>query len=77
MPHFLFYYSFVILKFNKVYIRSGNTNIRNINLNNKFGFELEGIFFEDVFLREKMQDLIRMGLLRSRWLEIFSSTEDK
>jgi RimJ/RimL family protein N-acetyltransferase len=71
---FLFlYYAFVILKFNKVYIHSGNTNIRNINLNSKFGFELEGIFFDDVFLINKMQDVVRMGLLRSQWIEIFSN----
>ena len=72
---FLFlYYSFVILKFNKVYIHSVDTNIRNINLNSKFGFELEGIFFEDVFLRNTKQDVLRMGLLRSRWIKIFSNT---
>ena len=71
---FLFlYYSFVILKYNKVYIYSGNTNMRNINLNSKFGFELEGIFFKDVFLRDKMQDVVRMGLLKSRWMRIFSN----
>lgn len=70
---FLFlYYSFVILNFNKVYIYSRNTNIRNINLNSKFGFELEGVLFEDVALRNKKQDVVRMGLLRSRWLNIFS-----
>ncbi len=70
---FLFlYYVFVILQFNKVYIHSGDTNIRNINLNSKFGFVLEGIFYEDVFLKNKRQDFVRMGLLRSQWMEIFS-----
>ncbi len=71
---FLFlYYSFCILKFNKIYIHSGDTNIRNINLNSKFGFELEGMFFEDVLIRNERHDVVRMGLLKSRWTEIFPS----
>lgn len=71
---FLFlYYSFDILKVNKVYIYSANTNMRNINLNSKFGFELEGIFFEESFMENKKRDIVRMGLLRSRWMEIFSN----
>ncbi len=70
---FLFlYHCFVIMKFNKVFIHSGNTNIRNINLNSKFGFELEGVLFEDAFLGNKKRDIVRMGLLRSRWMDIFS-----
>ncbi len=41
---FLFlYYTFHILSYNKVYIHSLDTNIKNINLNSKFGFDLEGI----------------------------------
>jgi RimJ/RimL family protein N-acetyltransferase len=71
--HFI-YYCFIILRFNKVYIHSLDTNIRNINLNSKFGFELEGIFFEDVFLRNRNHEVLRMGLLRSRWIKIFSNT---
>lgn len=69
---FLFlYYSFCILKFDKIYIHSGDTNIRNINLNSKFGFELEGMFFEDVYIKNERRDVVRMGLLKSRWMEIF------
>ena len=56
---------------------SGNANIRNINLNRKFGFELEGVFFEDAFLGNKKRDIVRMGLLRSRWMEIFSDIPHK
>jgi RimJ/RimL family protein N-acetyltransferase len=71
---FLFlYYSFLIMRFEKVYIHSGDTNIRNIMLNNKFGFELEGIFFSDIQVQNKMKDVVRMGLMRSRWMEIFSA----
>jgi RimJ/RimL family protein N-acetyltransferase len=73
---FLFlYYVFNILDFNKVYIYSSNANLRNINLNSKFGFELEGVFFEDIRIADKKQDTLRMGLLKSRWLEIFYNFE--
>ena len=72
---FLFlYYSFVILNVEKVYIHSGDANIRNIILNSKFGFELEGIFFDDVLIQNKRKDVVRMGLLKARWMEIFSSS---
>lgn len=70
---FLFlYFSFCILKVDKIYLHSGDTNIRNINLNSKFGFELEGLFFDDVCIKNEKHDIVRMGLLRSRWLDIFS-----
>src|SRR5437763_2342384 len=36
------YYAFMIRNLNKVYIHSRDINIRNINLNSRFGFELEG-----------------------------------
>lgn len=72
---FLFlYYSFCILKFDKIYIHSSDTNIRNINLNSKFGFDLEGMFFEDVYIKNEKRDVVRMGLLKSRWMEIFSDS---
>jgi len=37
------YYAFLILDLNKVYIHSRDINIHNLNLNSRFGFELEGI----------------------------------
>ena len=70
---FLFlYYVFEILKFQKVYLHSTDINIRNLNLNNKFGFELEGVFFEDALVQGKRVDLVRMGLRQSVWHELFS-----
>ncbi len=72
---FLFlYYAFMVLHMNKVYIHSDDINIRNLNINSRFGFELEGIFFEDFCNQEKLHDVVRMGLLRSRWLAIFQKT---
>ncbi|MEJ2054723.1 MAG: GNAT family protein [Calditrichaceae bacterium] len=70
---FLFlYYAFNIMKFNKVYIHSMDTNIGNININSKFGFGLEGILYGEVYLNGKYRDILRMGLLRSTWDDIFS-----
>jgi diamine N-acetyltransferase len=67
------YYAFMILNVHKVYIHSRDINIRNINLNNRFGFQLEGVFFEEVTVADKRQDVVRMALFKPVWLEIFSS----
>lgn len=70
---FLFlYYTFNILQFNKVYIKSLDTNIKNINLNSKFGFELEGILYEEAHVGSVYKDVLRMGLLKADWKRIFS-----
>lgn len=70
---FLFlYYTFNIMRFNKVYIHSLDTNIGNININSKFGFGLEGILYGEVSINEKYCDVLRMGLLKSTWDDIFS-----
>ena len=66
------YYAFMVLNLNKVYIHSRDINIHNINLNSRFGFELEGIFFEDIKVGERRQDIVRMALFKSLWLQIFS-----
>ena len=58
-------------KFNKVFIYSLDTNLRNINLNNQLGFDLEGILFEDAMLDGEYCDVARMGLLKSMWDELF------
>lgn len=69
---FLFlYWAFSKRGFNKVFIHSMDTNIQNINLNSKFGFELEGVFFEEIFNEGNFRDVLRMGLLRERFYKIF------
>ena len=57
--------------YNKVFIYSLDTNLRNINLNNQLGFELEGILFEDAMMDGKYCDVARMGLLKSKWDSLF------
>ena len=70
---FLFlYYVFAVRKFRKVYLHSLDINIRNLNLNGKFGFELEGVFLEEVMVGGKMRDVVRMALAGPIWLELFS-----
>jgi RimJ/RimL family protein N-acetyltransferase len=66
------YYAFMIRNLNKVYIHSPDINIRNINLNSRFGFELEGMFLNDIIVGDKHQDVLRMALFKPLWLQIFS-----
>ena len=66
------YYAFMIRNLNKVYIHSRDINMRNINLNTRFGFELEGVFLDDLTVRDKRQDVVRMALFKPLWLQIFS-----
>jgi len=67
------YHTFMLRNFNKVYIHSRDINIRNINLNSRFGFELEGVFLDDVIVGNRRQDVVRMALFKSVWLQIFSA----
>ncbi len=74
---FLFlYYAFTILQFNKVYLYSLDTNIKNINLNSKFGFELEGILYEEAQIGGIFMDVLRMGLLKNDWKRIFYKMDE-
>jgi RimJ/RimL family protein N-acetyltransferase len=66
------YYAFMIRNLNKVYIHSHDINMRNINLNSRFGFELEGLFLDDITVGDKHQDVLRMALFKALWLQIFS-----
>ena len=68
------YYAFMIRGLNKVYIHSRDINMRNINLNSRFGFEVEGVFLDDITVGDKRQDVVRMALFKSLWLQIFSSS---
>ncbi len=70
------YFAFQLMEFNKCYIHSVNTNIRNINLNSKFGFELEGISFQDILIDGSYRDVVKMGLLREQWQSIFATLND-
>lgn len=66
------YYAFMIRDVNKVYIHSRDINLRNLNLNSRFGFELEGVFLEDLNIGGKRQDVVRMALFKPLWQQIFA-----
>jgi diamine N-acetyltransferase len=69
------YYAFMVLDLHKVYMHSRDINVRNINLNSGFGFELEGVFLEDVPTPDgRRADLIRMALLKPLWLAVFGAS---
>lgn len=69
---FLFlYYAFIIRQFEKVFIHSMDTNIRNLNLNANFGFVLEGVFFDDARIGDTKRDVVRMALTAQVWKNMF------
>lgn len=70
---FLFlYYAYLIKNFEKVYLHSLDINLRNLSLNGKFGFYLEGVFFENVTIDGERHDLVRMALSKSVWEKLFT-----
>lgn len=68
---FLFY-AFLIRGVHKVFVYSRDANIRNLNLNSRFGFELEGHFFEELLEADERIDIVRMGLSKPSWFAIFA-----
>jgi diamine N-acetyltransferase len=66
------YYGFSILGLHKIYIHSRDINVRNVSLNSSFGFQLEGVFLEEIATPDgRRADAIRMALLRPIWLATF------
>jgi RimJ/RimL family protein N-acetyltransferase len=49
-----------------------DVNVRNLNLNGRFGFELEGVFFENALVQNTWRDVVRMSLSAPVWLELFA-----
>ena len=47
----------------KIYLRTVETNIRNIKLNEELGFKVEGILRNEVILDNTYYDVLRMGLV--------------
>lgn len=66
------YYAFMIRRVHKVYVHFRDVNIRNLNINSRFGFELEGLFVEELAHENQRMDLVRMGLLKPIWYAMFS-----
>lgn len=66
------YHAFMVRGMHKVYVHSPDTNVRNLNLNSRLGFELEGIFLEEFKGVTRHIDVVRMALLKPIWLAFFS-----
>jgi RimJ/RimL family protein N-acetyltransferase len=51
------------LRLKKIYLRTVETNLRNIKLNEELGFKVEGILRNEVILNNVYYDVLRMGLV--------------
>lgn len=65
------YHAFVVRDMHKVFLYSRETNMRNLNLNARLGFELEGILLEEFKHGSRREDVVRMGLLKPLWQAMF------
>ena len=69
---FLFlFFTYIIANREKVFPHSLDINLRSLTLNGKFGFDLEGVFFEDIIIEGEANDVAGMALSKSVWLELF------
>ena len=69
---FLFlFFTYIIANREKVFPHSLDINLRSLTLNGKFGFDLEGVFFEDIIIEGEANDVARMALSKTVWLELF------
>ncbi len=68
------YHVFVSLGLNKVCVHSRDINIRNINLNSRFGFEVEGVLHEEFRVGDRREDIVRMAVRRSVWMNLFAGS---
>lgn len=69
------WHAFMTRGMHKVYLHSRDINIRNLNLNSRFGFEVEGVFFEEIEVDGRREDIVRMALTKPVWLKIFGAAQ--
>lgn len=55
-------YGFEELNLHKIYLTTLDTNVRNIRLNERLGFTLEGIFRDELFIDGRYRDVLRMAI---------------
>jgi len=63
-------YGFKELNLNRIYIRTLSHNSVNIELNKKLGFRQEGVLRQDYKSNAGFQDVMVMGLLRSKAIKM-------
>lgn len=62
-------YAFLELGINRVYSYVWAENDKVINLNKKFGFEIEGLIKQDIFSHGEYRDRIIMGILKEDYFK--------
>ncbi len=63
-------YIFLTLGLNKVYSDALAFNKRAIHVYKKFGSEVEGVFKQHIYKNGQFHDVLRMGMLKEKWLSI-------
>ncbi|HHV76125.1 MAG TPA: UDP-4-amino-4,6-dideoxy-N-acetyl-beta-L-altrosamine N-acetyltransferase [Syntrophothermus lipocalidus] len=63
-------YAFYRLDLNKVWSEVLSWNTRVIEIHQRFGCEIEGILREHVIKNGQKMDVVRLGLLKSKWDKI-------
>lgn len=66
---------FLQLNLHRTYVRTLDVSARNIAVNEKVGFQLEGIQRDQIRWKEKYYDLLWMGILRDEFLRAGASPE--
>ena len=69
----LLHYAFMILNINKITAGAVADNIASIKSNEKVGLEIEGTLKQQVFNDGIYKDTVRMGITRTRYLEILKN----
>lgn len=59
-------YGFEELDLHKIYLTTLDTNVRNVRLNERLGFTLEGIFRDELFIDGAYHDVLRMAIWNPR-----------
>jgi len=60
-------YGFEILKLQKIYLNTTETNFHNIKINEELGFKVEGILRDEILMDGIPHDVLRMGLLNENF----------
>jgi RimJ/RimL family protein N-acetyltransferase len=56
-------YGLKTLGLHKIYLNTINTNIRNVKLNEKLGFRVEGVLHNELYFDGEYHDVLRMGMV--------------
>ena len=69
-------HAFFEMNLHKIYCEVLEFNKSVIRLHQNFGFKIEGRFREQYLNKNQYVDILRMGLLKSEWLECKNNLRD-